>query len=73
MSDEIDAAQEREEFYKDMAIKKALQKINDEDPLIINGRRCCLDCEQPIPKKRLNAIPDAKRCVYCQDRRDRKR
>lgn len=71
MPDEIDEAQEREEFYRTMLLKKALEKINEEDPLIINGRRHCLDCEQPIPKKRLRANPEARRCIFCQTRKER--
>lgn len=28
----------------------------------------CIDCESPIPEKRLAAIPWAHRCVACQER-----
>jgi hypothetical protein len=28
--------------------------------------RLCLDCDEPIPQKRLDAVPDARYCVYCQ-------
>lgn len=31
----------------------------------------CTDCEQPIPAKRLKAIPWASRCVRCQETADR--
>lgn len=27
----------------------------------------CIDCERPIPPKRLDAIPWANRCIGCQD------
>jgi len=33
----------------------------------------CLHCEEPIPPKRLKAIPWAAHCVVCQDRLDRQR
>lgn len=31
----------------------------------------CLECEGPIPKTRLNAIPHASHCVKCASLRDR--
>jgi DnaK suppressor protein len=33
----------------------------------------CADCEEPIPAKRLTAIPWASRCVRCQETADRVR
>lgn len=27
----------------------------------------CIDCDNPIPEKRLLARPAAKRCLFCQD------
>lgn len=72
--DEIDAAQERDEFFRETAITQALKKrpTEDDDPLIINGVRCCLDCEEPIPVARLKAHPGAKRCTSCQSKKERK-
>lgn len=32
----------------------------------------CEECEEEIPEKRLKAKPDAKLCVRCQERHDRK-
>jgi len=73
--DDIDAAQAREELYNDMAIRNTLtaDRYDDDDPLIIDGRRCCLGCEKPIPLKRLKAHPRAKRCVECQEKMERQR
>jgi phage/conjugal plasmid C-4 type zinc finger TraR family protein len=74
MSDEIDAAQARNEFFTNMAIRRTLtvDRYADDDPLIINGHRCCLDCEKPIPQKRLNVCPGAKRCVTCQEKTEKR-
>ncbi len=72
MSDEIDAAQEIEDFDRTLALKKALAGQRKEEPLVINGRRCCLTCEGPIPQKRLEANPDAVRCTPCQARKERR-
>jgi DnaK suppressor protein len=33
----------------------------------------CADCGTPIPEGRLDARPEASRCVKCQSRRDRGR
>ena len=68
--DEIDAAQQIEDFDRALALKKALTH-GKEEPLMIDGRRCCLDCEEPISEKRLTANPDAVRCTPCQARKER--
>jgi phage/conjugal plasmid C-4 type zinc finger TraR family protein len=31
------------------------------------SRRECLDCEEPIPEARRNAVPGCERCIDCQD------
>src|ERR1035438_4792386 len=31
----------------------------------------CVECDEPINPRRLNAIPWAKRCIRCQERADR--
>ncbi|MGD0554359.1 MAG: TraR/DksA family transcriptional regulator [Streptosporangiaceae bacterium] len=33
----------------------------------------CVDCAKPVPEGRLEARPDASRCVACQGKRDRRR
>lgn len=33
----------------------------------------CVDCGQPVPEGRLEARPDAARCITCQSEHDRKR
>jgi DnaK suppressor protein len=30
----------------------------------------CLDCEKPIPKKRLEVLPFARRCLACEGMRE---
>jgi len=43
-------------------IEKALERIE-------NGTYGdCVDCEQPIPKERLKAVPTATRCVPCKEK-----
>ncbi|MCE5256051.1 MAG: TraR/DksA family transcriptional regulator [Spirochaetaceae bacterium] len=69
--DDIDAAQEREALFQSVALKRALAKPHEEKALIINGRPHCLDCEMPIPQKRLRANPSAVRCIECQTIKER--
>ncbi|GIH80576.1 TraR/DksA family transcriptional regulator [Planobispora longispora] len=33
----------------------------------------CVDCGKPVPEGRLEARPEASRCVECQSRRERRR
>jgi RNA polymerase-binding transcription factor len=33
----------------------------------------CVDCANPVPEGRLEARPEAARCVSCQSKRDKKR
>ena len=42
-------------------IEEALDRLTSDD------YGCCLACDQPIPAKRLNAIPWARYCVGCQE------
>ena len=71
--DEVDQAQEREAFYQEKILKAALQadQHDDGDPLIIDGVRCCQNCEEPIDPKHLQVQPNAKRCVKCESRKER--
>ncbi|MFI6479643.1 TraR/DksA family transcriptional regulator [Nonomuraea sp. NPDC050663] len=34
---------------------------------------CCVDCAKPVPEGRLEARPEAARCVQCQSKRERRR
>jgi DnaK suppressor protein len=45
-------------------IAQAIQRIDDGEFGI------CLDCEEPIPPKRLAAVPWAAYCLHCQELRD---
>mgnify|MGYP001268948962 CR=1 FL=1 len=73
MADEIDNAQKIDELYRNFALITAkARRIEDDDPLIINGFRCCLDCEKPIPLARLELQPNARRCVTCQSKKERR-
>jgi DnaK suppressor protein len=46
---------------------EALQRIDD------GSYGLCVDCGSPVPEGRLEAKPEAARCVTCQAKRDRLR
>jgi hypothetical protein len=43
--DEIDAAQEMDGFLRELSLKKRNLHKEQEKPLIVDGRRLCLQCE----------------------------
>ncbi len=49
------------------SVQAALSRIEDETFGV------CLRCDEPIPEKRLNALPWAAYCVSCQENLDRQR
>lgn len=51
---------------------RRLREVEAAQRRISEGRYgTCSDCEEPIPAKRLTAIPWASRCVRCQETADR--
>jgi len=41
---------------------------------IVDGRYgLCIDCSEPVPHERLQAYPSAKRCMPCQQHREKTR
>ena len=73
MADEMDTAQKIDELYRNSALIAAKARhIEEEDPLIIGGLRCCLDCAKPIPLARLELQSNARRCVTCQEKKEKR-
>lgn len=70
MADEVDRAQAHEEELRADAFTARAAKRFHEEPRIVNGKRLCLDCDEPLSKKRLKAAPEAARCVECQELRE---
>lgn len=72
MSDVVDRAQEREALNLDLAlVRRSEAATARESPFEIEGKRVCLDCFEPLTKKRLKAKPDAVRCVECQEMKEK--
>ncbi|MEU0521307.1 TraR/DksA family transcriptional regulator [Streptosporangium sp. NPDC006007] len=49
------------------SVVEALRRLDDG----VYGR--CADCGHPVPEGRLQARPEAARCLQCQSRRERRR
>jgi RNA polymerase-binding transcription factor len=50
-----------------LLVLDALHRIDD------GSYGCCVDCGSPVPEGRLEAKPEAARCLACQVKRDRMR
>lgn len=61
--DTLDFAQEIEQQNRDFALKQAT--LNREKAHIVEGEVLCLDCDDAIPKKRVESV-NAVRCIDCQ-------
>lgn len=73
MVDVFDRASELEQKHRDVAIKAALNRQNENTPPDEhNGIRYCLDCGIDIPTQRLAVNPHAIRCVECQEMKDKR-
>lgn len=64
--DRVEAALESLERHR-RAVAAALERVASG----AYGR--CVDCGHPVPEGRLEARPDAARCIACQSEHDRKR
>ena len=67
MTDVIDAAQTAEANFLQGALAARAELDSGNGPEMIDGIACCVDCERPIPLSRLEAVPNASRCVKCQE------
>lgn len=69
--DDLDRAKVLEMRERQAALERTLaQGQETEAPLIIDGRRCCIDCGQAISPARLAARPQSVRCIHCKTKRE---
>src|SRR5215467_12592931 len=71
-SDEGDLSQQHHEEWiflnRNTIDMKLLREVSDALHRIDNGHYgICLECEEPISQKRLDAVPWARYCVTCQE------
>lgn len=58
---------------REIALERQKQSAQEtEQPLMISGLRCCIDCFSPIPKERLDARPESVRCIECKQDKERR-
>ena len=69
--DQIDRAKELDQMHRTDALARHSNRAK-EQPYLIDGLRCCPDCDDVITNERLTANPDAIRCVECQNIKDKK-
>ena len=48
-----------------------LERLARETALQRDGQACCRECGEPIPQKRLEALPGVGLCRACQEERER--
>lgn len=70
MVDEFDQATELERLDRESALSRARALVDREGPEWINGVACCRDCGEPIPPRRLEALPGVGLCRACQEERE---
>lgn len=64
---DIERAERRVENERDAGIRRARQALRG------MGTIHCVDCEEPIERERLEALPSAERCIDCQMQAERRR
>ena len=72
MGDIIDQAQDNDELFRQVSLGKHFAGHRRDQGIVPYKDRDCLDCGDPITKKRLKANPQATRCVECQTEYERK-
>lgn len=49
------------------ALSVALDRAPDPGPEVVDGVPCCRNCGEPIPLRRLAALPGVGLCVDCAE------
>ncbi len=68
--DDLDMATELERRDREEALSRLQHGMLQCGPEMINGVACCRECGEPIPQKRLEALPGVALCVRCQAERE---
>ncbi|WKE64351.1 TraR/DksA family transcriptional regulator [Gallaecimonas kandeliae] len=66
MPDLFDAAQNLEENQRQQALSNHKNRPHERQDIDAEGRVWCLDCPVQVPPERLAKVPDACRCIDCQ-------
>ena len=68
--DVFDQATELERLDREAALSRARAAMDQGGPDWIDGVACCRECGEPIPQKRLEALPGVGLCRACQEERE---
>ncbi len=71
--DIFDQAQELERLERETALSRARSSLYWEGPEWIDGKACCRECGEPIPPRRLEALPGVGLCRACQEEREQEK
>lgn len=69
--DVFDQATELERFDREAALQRVASRVDHAGPEWIDGVACCRECGEPIPPKRLQALPGVGLCKTCQEEREK--
>jgi phage/conjugal plasmid C-4 type zinc finger TraR family protein len=69
MADDIDQAQQNDEFFRQQAIQAHFSGLSRTETQTFTSE--CVECGEPIEPARLTAMPKAIRCLDCQARHER--
>jgi phage/conjugal plasmid C-4 type zinc finger TraR family protein len=76
MADDIDRASELEAWSRENALKQQRERAGFAEPADWERRsaKWCIetDCGERIPDSRRKALPGVKRCVTCQETKERR-
>lgn len=70
--DDIDLAQANDEQFRRQALMAHFRRCEEEVDSMLDDFRVCRDCGEEIEPGRLEAKPDARRCIDCQSRKERR-
>jgi phage/conjugal plasmid C-4 type zinc finger TraR family protein len=70
MSDNVDDSQAAEAKSRQTAIDTVRYRPRGLGPDMSDGTPRCRDCGEEIPAARLAGVPDAERCLACQEDRE---
>lgn len=73
MADVCDDSEKATLAFLNHALARATSTRAGRGPLWENGKPLCRDCGEEIPAARVEARPQAERCVECQEEADRGR
>lgn len=66
MADEVDMSQLAIALDNAEALARVTNRASGQGPDWIDGVPCCRECGEPIPARRLAALPGVGLCVLCQ-------